>query len=122
VEAGTAAVKLGNGPADYELSFGRTLGILAEYFEMIDYANQYEGRIEAHGRIVGTGPPDVIRKVDVIIRPSDDDRFAIEIRIHRIKDANHKAEIVGRDADLEREILRRLNGSKASGGETPSNK
>ena len=53
-ERGSEVIKLGRGPADYQAIFANTLAVLAEHFETIDYANRYDGRIEAGGKIGGS--------------------------------------------------------------------
>jgi hypothetical protein len=82
---------------------------MADYFETIEYANQYDGRIEARAPVPLKDLPGVIRLASVNIRVCDDGSLAIDIRINKVKEAAEKAEIVGRDAELERVILRRLN-------------
>jgi RNA polymerase sigma factor (sigma-70 family) len=93
--------------ADYKTLFVRTLGVMAEHFEAIDYANQYDGRIEARTH-VPSEQLGVIRLGTVNIRTSDTGGFTIEIRINKIKDVGEKEVVVGRDTELELVILQRL--------------
>jgi hypothetical protein len=102
-------IKPAAGPADYKAIFVKTLGVVAEHFETINYANQFDGRIEARSQVTCDGPLRIFRLAEVTIQPCDDGGFAIQIRINILTEANPKSTIVGRDADLERVLLQRLN-------------
>jgi RNA polymerase sigma factor (sigma-70 family) len=99
--------------ADYKALFVRTLGVMAEYFETIDYANQYDGRIEARSPAPLKEIPVITRRAFVNIRSCEDGRFAIEVRINKLKETADKSEVVGRDTQLERVILQRLRSDSA---------
>lgn len=91
-------------PTAYREFFAKTLGVIAEHFEQISYANLYEGRIEAC-----TVQPDVngmVRQADVRLTNATGG-FAVDIRVN-MKRTGEQTEIAGRDAALEREILAKL--------------
>jgi RNA polymerase sigma factor (sigma-70 family) len=100
-------VTLRRGPQGYKQFFIRALGVVSEHCERISYANQYEGLIEASAAADGGTPP-VTRQALVSIQPGDDGDFSITVRVTKFAEARAKREFVGRDAELERVILRRL--------------
>jgi hypothetical protein len=121
-EDGARVIKLGSGPAEYKAIFVKTLGVVAEYFETINYANQFDGRIEAWSPVRGDGPLRISRLADVTIQPCVGGDLGIQIRINLITEPNPKSTVVGRDADLERVILQRLNVSKPMAKEKKGDK
>ncbi len=111
-------IKLRRGPQEYKQLFIRALGVVAEHCEHISYANQYDGRIEASA-VAGQGLPPVTRQAVVSIQTGDDGNFSITVRVNQVRDAGSKREVVGRDAELERAILRRLEVRQAQKEQTP---
>jgi RNA polymerase sigma factor (sigma-70 family) len=111
-------VKLRRGPQDYKQFFIRALGVVAEYCEHISYANQYDGRIEASAGPVEGSPP-VTRRAIVSVQVGDDGRFLIAVRVNKVMEAGPKRVVVGRDAELERAILRRLEVRQAQKEQAP---
>jgi RNA polymerase sigma factor (sigma-70 family) len=95
-----------NQAAVYKALFLKTLGVMAEYFEQID-SDEYAGRIGARTPVPPKDRPGMIRVAVAQFRPCDDGTYAIEIIVNNVKEAD--GEIVCRDADLERVILRRLD-------------
>ncbi len=93
----------------YKRFFIKTLGVIAEYFEVIDYANQYDGRIDARSLVPLKELPGVTRAAAVSIQMHADGIFALEIRVKKVKQVGERMDVVGRDTELERAILRRLN-------------
>jgi RNA polymerase sigma factor (sigma-70 family) len=88
--------------AAYKAAFGKTLAVIAEHFEEITYANQYDGRIEAC-----TCNPDtsgVLRKADVRLTNGEGAYF-VDIHIRQVKVSR---DIIGRDVNLEAEVLAKL--------------
>jgi hypothetical protein len=108
-ERASGNVKVGRGPADYKTIFVKTSGVIAEHFETIENANQYEGRIDARGKVPGNVAPGVIRIAAVAIQPVEGGGgFSIEVRINTVNEVKAKAEIIGHDAELEGEIVQRI--------------
>jgi RNA polymerase sigma factor (sigma-70 family) len=101
-------IKLGLRSEDYKAFFIKTLGVMAEYFEQISCALQYDGRIEAW-KTVEKGQLAIIRQAVVSIESLDDGRFAIHVRINKILSEGDESKPAGRDTELERVILQRLN-------------
>jgi RNA polymerase sigma factor (sigma-70 family) len=97
-------------PSKYKGIFKRILSVLAEHFEVITYANQYEGRIEAS--TVDAERAGIIREALVQIVACDEGGYEITVKVNKVRTAGDKSTIVGRDTDLERAILRLL-GEKA---------
>jgi RNA polymerase sigma factor (sigma-70 family) len=102
-------IHLGQGPQDYKAFFNKTLGVMGEHFEEINYANQYEGRIEAQTTPIVKEPHAVMRRGVVNISAGDEGRFSLSVRIYKGLAEGTKWKPVGRDLDLERRILQRLN-------------
>jgi RNA polymerase sigma factor (sigma-70 family) len=93
-------------PQEYKAIFIRTLGAMAEHFEQITNANQYEGRIEA--RTADVNRTGIIREGSVSLRLCDDGTYSLAVRVNKVSEAGDKPEVVGRDAELERVILNRM--------------
>jgi RNA polymerase sigma factor (sigma-70 family) len=86
----------------YKAVFAKTLAVIAEHFEEITYANQYEGWIEAR-----TCQPDAsgtLRQAHVRFSWNRDE-YPIDIHIRRLKASG---DIIGRDEGMEREIVAKL--------------
>jgi uncharacterized protein (TIGR03067 family) len=86
----------------YRGMFLKTLGIVAEQFEQITYADQYEGRIEA--RTVDVKGSGLIREAIVSFLP-DNNGLSITATVNKIKTVGGISKVVGRDEDLEQVIL-----------------
>jgi RNA polymerase sigma factor (sigma-70 family) len=99
---------------EYKSIFIKTLGVMGEHFEQITYANQYDGRIEA--RINGVDAAGMIREAYVSLS-CQDGKCLITVRINKVRTTGDKSEVVGRDAELERVILKKMNAQQAQ--ETP---
>jgi RNA polymerase sigma factor (sigma-70 family) len=99
---------------DYKTLFGRTLAVMADYFESIEYANQYDGRIEARTLVPLERLPGVFRLGTVNIQTSAIGGYMIQIRVNRMKEGTEKTEIVGRDKELEVLILQRLKRNRTT--------
>jgi uncharacterized protein (TIGR03067 family) len=84
----------------YKAVFIKALAAMAEHFEDIRYANQYDGRIEAWSQ----RPVD--REGFLSIKACDDEGYYIAIRIKKVIAAGTESV---RDTELERVILQRLN-------------
>lgn len=120
-ESAHNGIKPGRGTADYTAIFARTLVVLTEHFENIEYANRYDGRIEARGTVPAKEAPGLIRKAAVTIQPAETGGFVIDVRINKFKEAEPRTmveQFVGRDAELERRILQRLQAEKADSDAT----
>jgi RNA polymerase sigma factor (sigma-70 family) len=97
---------------EYKSIFIKTLGVTAEHFEEITYANQYDGRIEAT-----TCRPDAtgtVRRAYVMLS-YEDGGYSVAVRIHKVRTAGDRSEVVGRDVELERAILTKLNARQTRG-------
>jgi RNA polymerase sigma factor (sigma-70 family) len=90
-------------PPKYKGIFVKVLTVVAEHFEQITYANQYDGRIEA--RTVAASRSGIIREATVSLQPSDDGGLSITAQVNKVKTGGDKSEIIGRDSDLEQVIL-----------------
>jgi uncharacterized protein (TIGR03067 family) len=97
------AAKPRRGPQEYKGIFKRMLAVIAEHFEQITYANQYDGRIEAC--TVDAERTGIIREADVRILSSDDGGLTILVTVNKVLKAGGKSKIIGRDAELERTIM-----------------
>jgi RNA polymerase sigma factor (sigma-70 family) len=100
--------------ADYNAVFDKALKVVAHYFTL-EYANRFEGRIDtlpAMMTSVGdeTQGPSVRRRASIQIRNDDANRLEVAVQVHR--ETMHKLEwrSAGRDAELEKTILRRITG------------
>jgi hypothetical protein len=82
----------------YKELFGKTLGVLAQHFEQITFAQAYTGRIEAR-------QPLGKRTAVVVISAAEEGGYLVRVRVLH-EAAGGKP--VGWDVDLERVILRRL--------------
>jgi RNA polymerase sigma factor (sigma-70 family) len=91
------------GPPKYKGIFVKVLTVVAEHFEQITYANQYDGRIEA--RTVDADRSGIIREATVSLQASDDGGLFITVLVNKVRTAGDKSEVVGRDTDLEQVIL-----------------
>jgi uncharacterized protein (TIGR03067 family) len=98
-------------PGDYKAIFIKTLGVMAEHFTCIGYANQYDGRIEACTVAVDT--TGLIREAAVMLSCADGKglpgEWLLTVRVNKVRRTGDKSEVVGRDAELERVILTKLN-------------
>jgi RNA polymerase sigma factor (sigma-70 family) len=91
---------------EYKSIFVKTLGVMAGHFEQITYANQYDGRIEASTNAVDT--TGMIRQGYVSLSCQDGKCF-LTVRVNKVRTTGDKSEVIGRDAELERVILTKLN-------------
>jgi RNA polymerase sigma factor (sigma-70 family) len=96
------------GSSAYKSLFGKTLALMAEYFEQIDYANQYDGRIEGSTVAAVQEPPPLTRRGSVLICAGDEGSFSVSVRIYKGMADGDKWRPVGRDAELESMVLQRL--------------
>lgn len=94
----------------YKGSFISVLRVVAEHFEEITYANQYEGRIEA--RAVDAKPTGIIREASVRFLPDDGGGLSIFVTVKKVRTVGDKSEVVGRDADLEQVITAEMDEQK----------
>jgi RNA polymerase sigma factor (sigma-70 family) len=97
-------IKVKSEPPKYRGIFLRMLGVVAGRFEQITYANQYDGRIEA--RTVDAGHSGITREVSVRLLACDDRGLSITVTVNIVVTVGDKAEVVGRDTDLERALVR----------------
>jgi RNA polymerase sigma factor (sigma-70 family) len=58
----SGVIKLGQGPANYKAIFVKTLAVMAEHFETIEYADQFAGRIDARGYVGARSVPAFLGK------------------------------------------------------------
>jgi RNA polymerase sigma factor (sigma-70 family) len=96
---------------DYNALFDRAQKVLRDYFE-IEYANRFEGRIEAcppKAQLRADGVPR--RRATVQITPAADGTFSVQVRVlnYRPIGPQTPAESIDRDAELEKLILKRLD-------------
>lgn len=102
-------IKIKRGPQEYKTLFIKMLAVIAGYFEQINYANQYEGRIEACKIAPLTNPPSVPQHAFVRFEVRDDG-YVITVRINKVRMAGTESEqVVGRNIELERRILKKMN-------------
>jgi RNA polymerase sigma factor (sigma-70 family) len=92
---------IGSGRHKYKALFIKALGVLSEHFEIIDHANQYEGRIEGLSTMGA-------RKGVIEIRALDEGGFAVSVRIEEFVVKGTTWQPLGRDSELESAILERL--------------
>jgi uncharacterized protein (TIGR03067 family) len=90
-------------PTKYKGLFLKVLMVVAEHFEQITHADQYEGRIEA--RSVDTKRTGIIREASVSLQASGDGGLLITVLVNKVKTSGDKSEVIGRDSDLEQVIL-----------------
>jgi RNA polymerase sigma factor (sigma-70 family) len=91
---------------EYKAAFVGTLAVVGEHFEQITHADQYDGRIEARtGRTDATG----LSRVATVRLSCQDGKCLLAVRIDKLRTTGDTSEVVGRDADLERVILTKLN-------------
>jgi RNA polymerase sigma factor (sigma-70 family) len=107
-EGSAGHIKPASGPQEYKAFFNKALAVMGDYFEEITYANRYDGRIEA-STVPVKDQPAIIRRAAVSISASGDGRFAISVRVDKVVAEGGKSGPVGRDKELERAILQRLN-------------
>jgi RNA polymerase sigma factor (sigma-70 family) len=98
VETGKTAAQ------EYKGIFLKTLMAVGEHFEQITYADQYDGRIEA--RTVDATRTGILRDASVVLRRCDDGGFSIAVRVNKVRVTGDQPEIIGRDKELERVILK----------------
>jgi RNA polymerase sigma factor (sigma-70 family) len=103
-------------PSNYKGLFVKVLAVVADHFEQITYANQYDGRIEAS--TVDAERSGIIREASVSLLASADGGLSITVRVNKVRTTGDKSEVVGRDAGLERVILTML-GARQVPEETP---
>jgi RNA polymerase sigma factor (sigma-70 family) len=99
--------------SEYKSVFIKTLGVVGGHFEYISYANQYDGRIEA--RTVAVDPARMTRLAYVNLS-CQDGTCSVTVRIDKVRTAGDKSEVIGRDADLERVLLKELNAQQIPEG------
>jgi hypothetical protein len=100
-------IKIKTGPQEYKDLFIKMLSVLAEDFEQISYANQYDGQIEAYK----TGPPKgrLPGLLHAFVRfEARYDGYLIAVRINKVR-MSEAEEVVGRDTKLEQAILNKVN-------------
>jgi RNA polymerase sigma factor (sigma-70 family) len=114
VREGTGRVEVNTSVREYKSIFIKTLGVMAEHFEQITYANQYDGRIEASN--IGVTAPGMIRQGYVNLS-CDGGTYCLNVRVNTVRRTGDKSEVVGRDAELERMILTELNAHLLPGKE-----
>ncbi len=115
VDSGTVGANE-RGSQRYKAVFIKTLGVVAEHFERITYADQYDGRIEA--RTVDAKRTGITREATVSLQATADGGFSITAQVNKVRTTGDKSEVVGRDAELERAILDMRAGQQAQ-GQTP---
>jgi RNA polymerase sigma factor (sigma-70 family) len=103
---GTGQSETKGSEPEYKSIFIRTLGVMAGHFEQITYANQYDGRIEASTQ--GAHATGMIRQGYVSLSCQEGKCF-LNVRVIKLRTTGDKSEVVGRDAELERMILTKLN-------------
>ncbi len=112
--------KIRTGPQEYKDLFIKTLGIVAGRFEQIIYANQYEGRIEAY-KLEPLRSRTAIQQHAFVRFQACDDGYLIKIRIDKVRMAGTPSEkVVGRNIELERVILKKLDAQPAEKDALPS--
>jgi RNA polymerase sigma factor (sigma-70 family) len=94
-------------PPKYKGIFLKVLLVVAEHFEQITYANQYDGRIEAC--TVDAKRSGIIREASVSLQVPDDGGLSITVRVNKVRTTGDKPEVVGRDTDLEQVIVAMRN-------------
>ncbi|HTU16687.1 MAG TPA: sigma-70 family RNA polymerase sigma factor [Gemmataceae bacterium] len=100
-------IKITIGPQPYRALFIKMLGVIAEDFEHINYANQYDGRIEAY-KIVPATSRTAVQHAFVRFE-THDDGYLITVRINKVRMSGTESEqIVGRNTELEQRILKKL--------------
>jgi RNA polymerase sigma factor (sigma-70 family) len=87
----------------YKGIFLKVLMVVAEHFEQITSANQYDGLIEA--RAPAADRSGIIREASVSLRACEDGGYYITARVIKVKTTGDKSEVIGRDTDLEQIIL-----------------
>jgi RNA polymerase sigma factor (sigma-70 family) len=98
---------------EYKAAFVRTLAVVAEHFERITHADQYDGRIEA--RTGGVAANGTFRLAYVSLSCREDGKCLLAVRINRLRATGGKSEVLGRDADLERVILTKMSARPIQG-------
>jgi RNA polymerase sigma factor (sigma-70 family) len=101
-------LQVGGNPREYKAFFSKALGVMGEYFEQITYANQYDGRIEA-STVPVKDQTAAIRRGVINISASQEGGFSISVRVYKAIAEGTESRPAGRDAELERVIMRRLN-------------
>jgi RNA polymerase sigma factor (sigma-70 family) len=91
---------------EYKSIFIKTLVVMAGHFEQITYANQYDGRIEASTN--GVDATGMIRQGHVTLS-CQDGKYFLTVRVNKVRTTGDQSEVVGRDAELERVILTKLD-------------
>jgi RNA polymerase sigma factor (sigma-70 family) len=104
LDGSEGSIKVESEPPKYRGIFLKMLGVVAERFEQITYANQYDGRIEA--RAVDAGRSGITREAIVRLQACDDGGLSITVTVNIVVTVGDKAEVVGRDTDLEQAIVR----------------
>jgi uncharacterized protein (TIGR03067 family) len=104
-------------PPKYKGIFVRLLTVVAEHFEQITHADQYDGRIEA--RTVDARRTGITREATVTLHASDDGGLQITVLVNKVRTTGGRSEVVGRDNDLEQVILD-LRAAQQAPGQTPS--
>jgi RNA polymerase sigma factor (sigma-70 family) len=107
-DRGRGFLEPGRESQKYKALFIKTLGVMAEHFEQINYANQYDGRIEAWSPRPAGEPHAVVRQGVVEIRTKDEGGYSISVRIHKGTTQESEWTPIGRDRELERVIMRQL--------------
>ncbi|MGH7172231.1 MAG: sigma-70 family RNA polymerase sigma factor, partial [Gemmataceae bacterium] len=108
-EASLGYIKIKKGdPQEYCALFMKLLVVIAGDFETINYANRYEGRIEAYKTESPRNATPIQQHAVVFIVETDDYWFTIAVRINKVRVAGTKSEVVGRNTELEQRILKKL--------------
>jgi RNA polymerase sigma factor (sigma-70 family) len=100
--------------ADYNALFDRAVKVVAHFFTL-EYANRFDGRIDTQpATMTSVGDemqgPSVRRRASIQIRNDDANRLEVAVQVYR--ETMHKLEwrSAGRDTELEKTILQRING------------
>jgi RNA polymerase sigma factor (sigma-70 family) len=120
-EPASPQAALSKGVADYKTVFNKTLEVVNDYFAVVGYANQYDGRILSHSALGKAAieqersDPSIRRRADIQIRASDANTFQVQVYVIKeveIKDSPQSGETdwvrIGRDRALEEVVLQRL--------------
>jgi RNA polymerase sigma factor (sigma-70 family) len=91
-------------PPKYKGIFKKMLAVTAEHFEIITYADQYQGLIEA--RTADAKREGMIRQATVRFLACDDGGLMITVLVNKIRTSDDKGEFIGRDTELEQTMLR----------------
>jgi uncharacterized protein (TIGR03067 family) len=103
---GTGRAKVKASAPEYRSIFIKTLAVVTAHFEQITYANQYDGRIEASS--VAAAGTEMTRQAFVNLSCVDG-KYSVTVCVKKFRTTGDKSEVIGRDAELERMILKELS-------------